>query len=370
MRFDYEGLETKKTSGEAMIKIEPDLKPLKKSKECANGTCKCSCCGKVYPVHKKHFTTTNSPLYKGNNMFLTICRDCLDNYYTQLVKYYSGDEEKAIERCCQIFDWYYSEEAVSMTRNHTLDRTRLSAYISKMSLAQIKNRGTTYLDTVTRKMEENETNREYVNKLMGTPSAEEGEDSEPIDTDEEAAILESAVEVFGTGYTKEEYSFLEKQYKEWALRGGGDSKSHEETYKIIALQQLNVRRAQKSGSSKELVEAMKALQDSMTFANLKPTQTTGAYGENTPIGVRIKMSENQEPVGEAKPEWRDVDGIGKIVETFFLGHLYNLAHIKNEKEDEYRAEMAKYTVSPPEYENEELAETSILDRLSNKGEPK
>ena len=56
-----------------------------------------------------------------------------------------------------------------------------------------------------------------------------------------------------------------------------------------------------------------------------------------------------------------------LIDTYFLGHLSKLVHVKNDNADKYEAEIAKYSVQPPVYEEDDDAgETSLLDKYSDK----
>ena len=46
----------------------------------------CSVCGKSYRKKDKKFTTSCSPIYKGNDGLMTICRDCVSNIYSDYLK--------------------------------------------------------------------------------------------------------------------------------------------------------------------------------------------------------------------------------------------------------------------------------------------
>ena len=54
-------------------------------------------------------------------------------------------------------------------------------------------------------------------------------------------------------------------------------------------------------------------------------------------------------------EWKDVDGIAKYITIYFLGHLCKMMGIKNSYSRMYEAEMAKYKVEKPEYEDDDEA---------------
>lgn len=110
----------------------------------------------------------------------------------------------------------------------------------------------------------------------------------------------------------------------------------------------------------------------MQSAGLKPTQNNenSMLDQNT-FGTLIKKIEKERPIAKPSEEWEDVDGIKGYIETWFLGHLCNTVHVDNDCSEAYRRELAKYTVKPPVYDDdEELGETSLLDKYSTKSEDK
>lgn len=347
---------TVKTSRKRQIAIDPDSK-IEEIKKIEDDAYKCSCCGKKYNKQYGNFLSSASILYKGNGGYTTICKNCLEQYYKQLINVYSGNEEHAIERCCQIFDWYYSDDVVLMTKKTATDkRSRIMMYPSKMGLGQIKARGTTYIDTVRDRSVLGTSNEENIEGIV----EEVAEENEGVSKDD--------VLFFGFGYTTEEYLYLIKQYESWSTRYEAKTKAQEELFKNLCIVQLMAQRAQQRGNSKEFTEVMKTFQDLLGSSNLKPSQTNdNALVEQNTFGTLIKRWENEKPIGEPEEEWKDADGIKNYIETFFLGHLCKLVHVENDCERQYEEEMAKYTVTPPAYNNEEASDTNILDKYSSKG---
>lgn len=88
-----------------------------------------------------------------------------------------------------------------------------------------------------------------------------------------------------------------------------------------------------------------------------------------PLGLMIEMFENENPIPEPLPEWRDVDGIVKLFNIYFLGHLCKMLDIKNRYSKAYEDAMQKYRVnieethdSPDEDVFEYLSETGFSER--------
>lgn len=339
------------------IKINPDAKIKEIEAEDSKGAYRCSCCGKVYPSQKSYFSVSNSVLFKGNNGYITVCRSCVDKYFKQLIAFYDDNEEHAIEHICWLFDWYYCPEASAMTRADLRGHSRAVLYPSKMSLAHISKKGKTYLDTLRDKHATQAVVKEIADAVVGVTD----------ENGEQKTAPPKAIELFGYGYTIEEYNYLLKEYEDWTARYPCDTKVQEELYKTLAIAQLAIQRAQKQGDTKSIASAMKAFQDLLGTANIKPTQDKPMFEEDESFGTLIKKLENERPISEPLDEWKDIDGIQKMTDVFFLGHMAELLHINNDCASEYREEMAKYTVEPPQYEeDEEPGDTSILDKYGEK----
>lgn len=356
--------EAVRQKGARAVKVDSSVK-LSRRDASQNEVYKCACCGKEYTTQKGNFLASKSILYKGNNGYITICRECAERYYLQLIGYYSGNEEHALERCCQLFDWYYHEDISAMVKGKVglNSASALAQYASKMNIANFASKGTTYLDTVRDRAEREKTiDAEDVRQVEETAEESANIDNVPVDT----------IKFFGYGYTSEEYEYLAEQYGDWCARYECKTKAQEELFKSLCVAQVNVQRAQKRGNTKEVNEAMKMFQDLLGAANIKPNQINDyALADQNTFGTLIKKWENERPISEPAEEWKDVDGIYKYVDTYFLGHLCNLVHVKNDREEAYRREMEKYTVKPPAYEEDEIGgETALLDKFSDKGDVK
>lgn len=314
---------------------------------------RCTCCGKFFPKQMGNFFSSRSPLYIGNNGYLSICKTCIEKYYVQLVEFYSGNEEKAIERCCQIFDWYFSDEVSAMTMGTlSTGKTRIGLYPSKMNLTHIKNKGETYLDTVKQKCSGN------IDSLADIRALEESErekNANNNDEREEDIYIPTKKDFFfwGSGYTPEEYYYLNEQYDEWTHRHEAETKAQEELFKNICIAQLTIQQVKQNGSSREVGDAMKAFQDLLGSANVKPNQNSSSMVDQNTFGTLIKKWEEEEPIPEPSEEFKDVDNIKKYIDTFFLGHLAKIMGIENDYSEQYMEEMSKYTVAKPEYREEE-----------------
>lgn len=336
------------------LSINKAAKPQKISMDTEETFFRCSCCGKKYDKQVGNFSSTLSILYKGNNGYTDICRTCIDKYYTQLVDYFNGNETKAIERICQIFDWYYCDEAVAATEKISSGTTRIRLYPGRAMMAQIKRKGETYLDTIAQ-----QTNGNTIEKVEDITDEELEKAEVKSLTKDEIAELAS---FFGFGYKPEEYEFLRNQYEDWASRCEIKSKVQEEIFKNICVTQLMAQDAKRRGNIKDYNDAMKTFQDLLTSANVKPSQKNGnALVDANTLGTLIQKWENEKPIPEPDEQFKDVDNIKKYIDTFFLGHLAKMMNIENDCSKQYDEEMKKYTVTRQEYEDDEVIGDAISE---------
>lgn len=330
----------------------------KKKPTTSSNTYKCCCCGKEYNTQPANFPPSNSPLYEGNNGYLPICKNCVEAYYNKLYGFYNGGEANAIEHCCRMFDWYYDDDAVKMLDALKKGVSRILSYPGRMNSKQMQRRGTTYLDTIRQRHPKGAI-------LSKSDIVEEGNAS-PWNTITE--VSDKTIEFFGFGFMNEEYLFLEDQYSDWTSRYECKTKAQEEIFKSLCFTQLSLRKAQQHRDTRAITDLTKTFQDLLGTANLKPAQfkDNGITQQNT-FGTLIKKWENEKPIATPAPEWEDVDNIKKYIDVYFLGHLSKLVHVDNDNSAAYEEEIKKYTVNPPHYDDEEVAETSLLDKYSTKG---
>lgn len=300
----------------------------------------CACCGKTYSEWKTNFVTSSSPLYMATGGYIPICRDCLARYYQNVILPAVDDDEKtAVETFCSLCDWYYDDDilnvAVQINEQHRQagNKTPVAiTYGQRRNMTNWVKRGTTYLDTVRRRWE--------ANKVVQNREDLEGGKHEEID--------EEDVWFFGPGYTASEYRYLREQYGDWCERYDCQLKAQEEIFKMLSIAQLNVQKAQQAGEAKKATEAIRTLQDLMSTAKIQPKQKdSAALTEQNTFGTLIRQWENEKPIPEPAPEWRDVDNIKRYIGAYFLGHLCKMFKIDNEWSQIYEEEMAENTAERP-----------------------
>lgn len=159
------------------------------------------------------------------------------------------------------------------------------------------------------------------------------------------------VEVFGEGFSDEDYFYLQDQYDDWCARTQVDTKAQEMYVVQICLQSLEIYKDRRAG--RDVTNKLKALDTLMSAANLQPKQNvSNAATDSLTFGQLIEKWENEEPIPEPSEEFKDVDGIGKYLRVWFSGHLAKALNLKNAYTKEYEDTIKEYTVTKPEYYEE------------------
>ena len=94
---------------------------------------KCWCCGKEYTKLANNFPPTNFPLFEEYGYY-PVCRNCIGKFYDEMVSFFSGSEEKAVEFVCALCGIYFNENPLAASSNIGKHRTRFHAYMSRVNI--------------------------------------------------------------------------------------------------------------------------------------------------------------------------------------------------------------------------------------------
>ncbi len=285
---------------------------------------KCSCCGKVYKRQKDNFAPTKSTLYVGNNGYVTQCKSCADKYYYQLVDFFSGNEEKAIERICSIFDWFYDDNAVAASRRVSMDRSRIGIYPAKLNLSQSASRGTTYLDYI---------------KIKETQAIDSLQKLDEMRQNDGASVSDKAVRKWGLGFTPEEYEFLNSHYKTLKDQAPSDDIVTENLIRDLCAIKVQQNRAIVNDNVDKYSKLTELYQKTLGSANLKPKSIKEATSTNQAdtYGLWLKDIEKYAPADYFKDKsiYKDHDGLGEYFQRFIVRPFKNLITGSKEMDAEF-----------------------------------
>ncbi len=290
---------------------------------------RCTCCGHKYKKQETYFNRSKSPIYKNNNGFMSICQNCIAELYEQYVKFYSGDEDAAAERICQITDTYFDPDIWAVSRKISnsrggKSRNRISTYISKLNL---KNHdiGATYSDTLVRRWEADVANATTVAEV------EENKDIEtPADV----------VRRFGTGFDAGDYDSLQYEYQNWVDRYGEPiDKRQEELYVSICYMKLNQQKLLQKGDA-NIGAAAKSYKEQIDAATTEiedRKKKAEAEKQLSPLGEMIRDIEEYCPAEYYKDKklYADFDRLREYIERFMTRPLRNLLTGSRELDKEF-----------------------------------
>lgn len=292
----------------------------------------CSSCGKDKSTDD--FYSSNSPFHKNTGK-LSVCKECFWEFV-------DDDIEKlkiALRMTDKPFLVDLLKSSQSEVENSSKNLNLIKIYMKNVSMRQYNN--STWADSDS-EVRQNNVTTELIKGSNIEPSADI--------TDEE---LNELIHFFGKGFDKESYIWLQDEYTDFLNRYECDSKGMELLIKEICLTQLDIKLRRAKGEKVD--QQLKTLQDLLGSSNLKPVQETGANAvEQESFGTLIKKFEREKPIPEPDPLWKDVDGIGKYIKTFFFGHMARALGIENKFQDEYDEELAKYTVEHLNEENGDI----------------
>lgn len=163
---------------------------------------------------------------------------------------------------------------------------------------------------------------------------------------------------FGRGYTNEDYMYLQSQYEDWQSRVEINTKPQELLFQRLCCKQLDAHKLQIQG--KDTKDVDKSIQEMMSSLNIKPSQSSSEQlTSSKTFGQLIKLWEESKPVEEPEGAFADIDRIGLYIDVFFKGHLSVMMGLKNSFSTIYNRFIAKYTVTKPQYQEDDDYETAM-----------
>lgn len=283
---------------------------------------------------------SRSNFYQNKNYdagFFPICKECLLQMATDRNKdgTYKDNKEKA-KNTLRIMDLPFIESvydnAINDVTNAVNEKNRGTAWQQWMvMLSSLPNwKGKTWKDS------EFKENSEY---------------DDEYEVKENQKIIKKAKKRFGPGYNNDEYTFLENEYQDWTTRYECNTKAQEEIFERLSQKKLEIRKASMNGQPTKDLD--KTYQELLNSGNILPKQVTlDTMSDAQTLGTLIQKYEETRPLPEIDPELEDVDKIGLYIDAFFRGHASKMLGLKNRFSNIYEKVMSKYTVKPPEYDDE------------------
>ena len=303
-------------------------KTKKKAAEYDGPIYNCSRCGKKYIRQKDNFNYSPSPTHKGNGGYLTICKNCINEMYTDFTdNVFEGDHDKAAEMLCAITNTCFDETAWYNAKRVPMHRSKMSTYFSKLNLSQTK--GFSYTDTILLRR---------ANEVQNITSIKEAEENPKYTT----SI--ATIRTFGLGFTDSDYETLQYEYDDWVQRYGlPDDKRQDELYKGMCYLKLQLQKSVQNGDTGvgSLAKAYKEYVNTTTIELedriQKKEEDAKPVIRLDPLGILIRDIEQYTPAEyyKDKPLYNDADGIGGYATRFIFRPLKNLLTGTKELDKEF-----------------------------------
>ena len=292
----------------------------------------CPHCGQWKKVDTAFYSSDRSP----DGIEHYACRECLIDLCTDRDKDGNriDNKQKTVDTFKKL-DWYFDEKVYNEQLVKISERTgeKIRGTAVQQFIVMLKSlpnwTGYSFSDSV------------FLN-----------EDDDIINLTSKRKPRKEIIKLFGSGFTTEDYLYLQDQYDDWCARTEVDSKSQQTYIVRICFKLLDIYKAQKSGKDTEKLD--KSLNELLAAANLQPRQNVGnAATDSLTFSQLIQKWELEKPIPQPDPELCDVSGIGKKIRVWFGGWLANALGLDVPQSQEYLEEVEKYTVTKPNIEEKE-----------------
>ncbi len=201
---------------------------------------------------------------------------------------------------------------------------------------------------------------QYRNKTWENSEFEIGFISSEDEKKINAKTIKNGRKRFGD-YPPEDLMFLENEYQDWVTRYECNTKAQETLFERLSFKKWEIDKATKAKQSTKDLD--KTYQELLSSASILPKQSSmDSFSEAQTFGTLIQKYEETRPLPDIDPELEDVDKIGLYIDCFYRGHASKMLGLKNRFSHIYENFMKKYTVTKPQYDDEEDSE-DIFDRV-------
>lgn len=313
---------------------------------------------------KKAYNELSSDYNKLINLDYVYCPCCgefksASAFYTSK-KTKSGIEHLGCKSCILDMATDYDKKTGIRTDN----KEKTIEVFRKMDLPFVESAYNSALDSVNEAVNEKNRSTAFQQLLVMVKSLPQwsslsfkdseflsGYTDEQEETKQNAKTIKNGKKRFGLGYSNEDYMFLENEYQDWITRYECNTKAQESIFERLSFKKWEINKATKSGQPTKDLD--KTYQELLATANIQPRQTSmDSMADAQTFGTLIQKYEETRPLPEIDPELEDVDKIGLYIDSFYRGHMSKMLGLKNRFSDIYEKVMAKFTVKPPEYDEE------------------
>ena len=282
---------------------------------------KCTCCGSSWDNQSRHFSKAASALYQSNNGYITVCNDCRDKYYSELVDFYNGNEPQAIRHICQQFDIVFHSDALIAAWQSTGESSRIASYFKMRNLGQSSKFGSTYIDGM---------KYDHVNGKYNIIESKEQTKLSNVQTSA------SSIDRWGVGFSEMDYKNLDDHYR--LLKKNNPNADNNQEIFIKSLCNLNMLmiRALNKGDSKEYSTLVEQYSKTFTKAGLRTIEEKDSSNDEV-FGVTLATISQFTPEEFYKDKqlYKDWDEIGDYFDRHVCRPMQNLMTGSNIRDKEF-----------------------------------
>lgn len=280
---------------------------------------RCWCCGNKYDKLQGHFTPTNHPLFKKFGYY-PVCKRCTDGFVNEMIDFYNGSEEKAIEYVCMMYGLYFHESPLAASKKISEHRSRFHTYSSKVQIRPWV--GKSWLDVL---------------KERETSTITSIEEFEQLRSEGRLDVSKASAERWGIGiFNDADYKILDDHYKMLKRQNPNCDSNQEIFIKDLCytkLQQMNAMRDKKSDDFKTFTQLYR---ETFKQAGLKTIQENDSSNDEV-FGVTLATISQYTPEEYYKDKqlYKDFDGLGDYISRFITRPLKNLMLGSHERDKEF-----------------------------------
>jgi hypothetical protein len=295
--------------------------PLKKAKrkvvsrsggKIENETAYCRKCMKM--VNKKNFfQAVDLNWIDSNGLLGSICKDCMNSLFDNI--YESNHSlDKTILKLCRSLNIKFDTNAIEALRIHLETAKNNNRDINALFGVYLGKLRNVQKTTIGERQAEDLTYTDVVGSGVVLPDI----------TDYES-IPHDVIQVWGKGYTEEEYQWLEEKLASWKKTHKSDTMGEETLLTEIVFKQYEIKKAREEERSTAAL--VKELQDLMKTASVDPAKTAiaGSGKSQDTFSSFIKTIEENEPAEffEDKGMFKDVENIDYYFKKYVVRSIKN-----------------------------------------------
>jgi len=261
---------------------------------------KCTQCGSEKYLTRDFYKSSSKMNSDTNRM--NICKNCVQDKYDYYLTKYSGDAELALKHTCLNLDSYFSEHL--FIECGKTDGNFLGEYFRKLNVEKA---------TRDKTSADNSVLSEESNKMISI-------DDELLDY--------KIINFWGEGYKPIEYKKLENEYKKYIEHYPSKRLQEQEIIKQLCELQVMKDNCRKNDLRNEYDKICTQIRKTMDDLRVLPKQS-GEDEEEFNVGHIAEMIEFREPIPMKNKEFDDVNGIEKLIYTFFVLPFKRVMGLKN-----------------------------------------